>query len=164
MARRRIKSRPGLFGMTYYYDEKGTPIGKSRPGLLEGTRVYTDLQGNYVGKSRPGILAKEVYMDAEQNQITSYEGLLGDVHYQNGVPIGHTSPGFFDSAYTTLEENEEISQEEDPWFDETEDEEEDSAEMEEKNLSDPPAEHIIRNILLFLACFVVCAVVLLSLS
>ena len=39
MARKYVKSRPGLFGMVYYYDDNGKPIGKSRPGLIEGTRV-----------------------------------------------------------------------------------------------------------------------------
>jgi hypothetical protein len=112
MAKQRIKSRPGLFGTIYYYDENGNPIGQSRPGLLEGTRVYTDQNGRYVGKSRPGYLAKEVFTDAKHNYITSYEGLFGDVHFKNGVPVGHTKPGLFDSAYTTLEAGDDASDEE----------------------------------------------------
>lgn len=58
MARKYVKSRPGLFGMVYYYDENGRSIGKSRPGLIEGTRVYTDQNGRYAGKSRPGFYPK----------------------------------------------------------------------------------------------------------
>ena len=65
MGKRRIKSRPGLFGMVYYYDENGNPIGKSRPGLIDGTRVYMDQNGRYAGKSRPGFLAKEVWRIAD---------------------------------------------------------------------------------------------------
>ena len=112
MVRKTIKSRPGLFGTIYYYDENRNPVGKSRPGLFEGTRVYTDQNGRYAGKSRPGFLAKEVFMDANRNYITSYEGLCDDVHFQNGVPIGHTRPGFFDSAYTTLETEDDLLEEE----------------------------------------------------
>lgn len=58
MARKYVKSRPGLIGMVYYYDENGKPIVKSRPGLIEGIRVYTDQNGRYAGKSRPGFLSK----------------------------------------------------------------------------------------------------------
>ena len=87
-----------------HYDENGNPIGKSRPGLIDGTRVYMDQNGRYAGKSRPGFLAKEVFTDTEHNYITSYDSLLGEVHFKNGVPVGHTRPGFLDSAYTTLEE------------------------------------------------------------
>ena len=64
MARKYVKRRPGLFGMVYYYDENGNPVGKSRPGLIEGTRVYTDQNGGYTGKSRPGFLAKSVFTNA----------------------------------------------------------------------------------------------------
>lgn len=112
MRRKQIKSRPGLFGMIYYYDENGNPIGKSRPGLIEGTRVYTDQNGRYAGKSRPGFLAKEVFADTEHNHITSYDSFCGEVHFKNGVPVGHTSPGFFDSAYTILEGEDELPEDE----------------------------------------------------
>lgn len=103
MARKYVKSRPGLFGMVYYYDENGKPIGKSRPGLIEGTRVYTDQNGSYTGKSRPGFLSKEVYKDSDHNYITSYGAPFGDVHFKNGTPIGRSRPGLFGSSYTSLE-------------------------------------------------------------
>lgn len=112
MAKKRIKSKPGLFGMVYYYDEDGNPIGKSRPGLIEGTRVYTDNDGRYAGKSRPSIFAKEVFTDTDNNHITSYDTLGGEAHFQNGTPIGHSTPGFFDSEYTTIDEEDEIWPEE----------------------------------------------------
>ena len=108
MAKKHIKSRPGLFGMVHYYDENGKHIGKSRPGLLEGTRVYTDNDGKRVGKSRPGFFAKEVFIDSEHNRITSYDGLIGEVHYKDGRRIGHTRPRFFDRTYTVLEKENEI--------------------------------------------------------
>lgn len=112
MARRSIKSRPGIFGTIYYYDEHGNPIGKSRPGLLKGTRVYTDQNGRYAGKSRPSFLAKEVFTDTDYNHITTYDGIFREVHVKNSVPIGHTRPGFFDSAYTTLETEDDVFEEE----------------------------------------------------
>ena len=107
MAKKRIKSRPGLFGMTYYYDENGKQIGKSRPGLLVGTRVYTDQNGNYAGWSRPGFLAKEVFIGADHEHVTTYDSFFGEVHFKHGRPIGKTRPGFFDQAYTSLDLDEE---------------------------------------------------------
>ena len=103
MLRKRIKSKPGLFGTVCYYDENGNPIGKSRPGLMEGTRVYTDQNGKYAGKIRPGILAKKVFTDTEGNRITSYHRFRGETHFKNGKPIGHSRPGLFGTSYTTLE-------------------------------------------------------------
>ena len=112
MARKYIKSRPGLFGTVYYYDENGKPIGKSRPGLIEGTRVYTDQNGNYAGESRPGYLSKEVYKDADHNYITSYGTPFGDIHFENGSPIGRSRPGLFGASYTSLEIEDEIYEDE----------------------------------------------------
>ena len=83
MGRKHVKSRPGLFGTVYYYDEHGNPIGKSRPGLLEGTRVYTGENGRYAGKSRPGFFAKEVFTDTDNNHITSYDSLCGEIGIGN---------------------------------------------------------------------------------
>ena len=79
MARKRIKSRPGLFGVTYYYDENGKQIGKSRPGLFGGTQVYYDEKGNRTGYSRPGIFAKRVYTDTNNERITSYDSLFSEI-------------------------------------------------------------------------------------
>lgn len=106
MARKRIYSRPGLFGTVSYYDGQGNYIGKSRPGLLEGTRVFSDRNGRYAGTSRPGFLAKEVFSGTDRNRITTYGGFLGDVHFKNGVPIGTSHPGIFSSSCTTLETEE----------------------------------------------------------
>ena len=168
MGKKRITSRPGLFGTVYYYDENGRPVGKSRPGLLEGTRVYTDQNGRYAGKSRPGFLAKEVFTDTEHNHITSYDSLLGEVHFKNGTPVGHTRPGFFDSAYTTLDEAEEIVEDEyyeDELYIEDEElldayEDEDVEEAEYEEYSPEVSQHtVVRNLQLFVLCLVICMVI-----
>lgn len=166
MARRHVKSRPGLFGTVYYYDENGNPIGKSRPGLLEGTRVYTDQDGRFAGKSRPGFLAKEVFTDTEHNHITSYDGLFGEVRFKNGTPVGHTRPGFFDSAYTTLEVEDESDEEglydEDyfegdlaDFFEGDETEEADYVE------DDPKVSQytVVKNLQMFVLCLVICMII-----
>ena len=169
MAKKRITSRPGLFGTVYYYDENGNPVGKSRPGLLEGTRVYTDQNGKYAGKSRPGFLANEVFTDADYNHITSYEGLCGDIHFQNGISIGHTRPGFFGFEHTTLEAEDELPEEEyyeEDYFVENITEEWD--EVEDNNLCEvDSAEHtpqvsqytVVKNLQLFALCLVICMVI-----
>ena len=108
MAKKYVKSRPGLFGMVYYYDESGKAIGKSRPGLIDGTRVYTDQNSGYIGKSRNGLLSKSVYKDTDTHYITSYDSFCGEVHFRNGAPIGNSSPGWFGASYTALEAEEEI--------------------------------------------------------
>ena len=170
MARKRITSRPGLFGTVYYYDENGKPVGKSRPGLLEGTRVYTDQNGKYAGKSRPGFLAKEVFTDADHNHITSYEGLCGDIHFQNGVPVGHTRPGFFGFDRTTIETDDDDSFEEEYYeedyftegiteeWDETEDD--DLCEDDHEEHTQQASQYtIVKNLQLFALCLVTCVVI-----
>lgn len=156
MGRQQMKSRPGLFGTVYYYDENGKPIGKSRPGLLEGTRVYTDQKGRYAGKSRPGFLAKEVFTDTEHNHITSYDSLCGEVHFRNGVPVGRTRPGFFGSAYTTLETEDESDIEDlTGCFEDAETEEEDYAQYDPKMYQ----HMVVRNLRLFALCLAICMVI-----
>ncbi len=147
MAKKKITGRPGLFGTVYYYDENGNPVGKSRPGFL----------------------AKEVFTDTEHNYITSYDSLLGEVHFKNGMPIGHTRPGFFDSAYTTLDEENKFV--EDEYCDEDlyveEDEEELLEGYKDEELEDAEYEEyspkvsqytIVRNLQIFVLCLVICMV------
>ena len=167
MARKYVKSRPGLFGMVYYYDENGKPIGKSRPGLIEGTRVYTDQNGRYAGRSRPGFLSKEVYKDTDHNYIISYGAPLGDIHFKNGTPIGRSRPGLFGSSYTSLETEDEIYEDE-FYEDETDFIEEDFAEEPYEEYEDEADEECphqttlstvggkLKSLVLFL---VVCAVI-----
>ena len=169
MARKRITSRPGLFGTVYYYDENGKTIGKSRPGLFEGSRVYTDQNGQYAGKSRPGFLAKEVFTDADNNHITSYEGLCGDIHFQNGIPVGRTRPGFFGFDHTTIETDDDSSEEE--YYEEdycAEDIVEDWGETEDDGFCEDNYEDytpqvsqytVVKNLQLFVLCLVICMVI-----
>ena len=165
MGRKHVKSRPGLFGTVYYYDEHGNPIGKSRPGLLEGTRVYTDENGRYVGKSRPGFFAKEVFTDTDNNHITSYDSLCGEVHFKNGMYAGHTRPGFFDSAYTTIEVDDEISDEElyeenflEDDLSEDQKDYEDVADCEE--YSPKTSQYtVVKNLQMFVLCLVICMII-----
>ena len=168
MAKKRITSRPGLFGTVYYYDENGKPVGKSRPGLLDGTRVYTDQNGQYAGKSRPGFLAKEVFTDADHNHISSCEGLCGDIHFQDGVPIVRTMPGFFGAEYTMLETEDSLSEEyyDEDYAEEDLDEEWDEAEEDESYDDDHEEETsettqytIVKNVQLFVLCLVICMVI-----
>lgn len=104
MAKKRITSRPGLFGMTYHYDENGKCIGKSRPGLLNGTKVYFDEKGQKVGTGRPDFPAKEVHHDKKSKRyISSYPDLTGSFHRSNGCTVGKTRMGFLGRSYTTVE-------------------------------------------------------------
>ena len=112
MAKKRITSKPGLFGVIYYYDEDGKLIAKSRPGLIKGTRVYTDPNGKQIGKSRPGVLSEEVFVDCDKNVITSYNDIFGSFYMQNGKSIGRTKPGVFGSSHTSLETDDEFCEDE----------------------------------------------------
>ena len=159
MAKKYIKSRPGLFGYTNYYDERGRCVGKSRPGAL-GSTGYFDEKGRIVGKSRKGFLAKEVYHDVDHTrQIATYDSIVGEIHCENGVPIGHTRPGFFVAAYTTLEAEDEHYDEE--YFDEddlTEDLECDG--MEDMDYTPERSQYtVVRNLQQLALCLVICMVI-----
>ena len=103
MAKKRITSKPGLFGMTYHY-ENGKYIGKSRPGLLGNRKIHYDADGRQIGTSRPGVLAEEVYHDQKNKRfISTYEGLTGKIHMSNGRPVGKTTPGILGTSYSSIE-------------------------------------------------------------
>ena len=105
MRKKRITSRPGLFGMTYHYED-GKYVGKSRPGLFGDREIHYDADGNQVGTSRPGFFAEEVYHDEINDRyISSYKGLTGMIHRTNGQTIGKTTPGFFDTSYSSFDED-----------------------------------------------------------
>ena len=59
----KINSRPGLFGTTVHYDEKGRKIGESRPGLFGDTAHY-DANGKKVGTSGDGFFGDRNHYDA----------------------------------------------------------------------------------------------------
>ena len=106
MAKRRITSKPGLFGMTYHY-ENGKYVGKSRPGLLGDRKIHYNAEGRQIGTSRPGALFGEVHYDAENKRyISSYQGLTGTIHTSNGRPVGKTVHGFFGTSYSSVEDTE----------------------------------------------------------
>ena len=106
MAKKRIKSRPGLFGTVYYYDENGKPIGKSRPDILD-TRVYFDEKGRFAGRSRPGFFAKEVFRGTDSELLTSYESFGGERCFKNGKCAGYTRQGLWGFTHIFLEEPDE---------------------------------------------------------
>lgn len=105
MAKKRIVSKPGLFGITYHY-ENGRYIGKTRPGLLGNRKIHYDADGRQMGTTRPGVLSDEVHYDAKNKRyITSYQGLTGKTHFLNGRPVGRTVNGLFDTSYSSIEKN-----------------------------------------------------------
>ena len=106
MAKRRITSKPGLFGMTYHY-ESGKYVGKSRPGLFGDRKIHYNAEGRQIGTSRPGALSDEVHYDAENKRyISSYQGLTGKIHTSNGRPVGKTVHGVFGTSYSSIENTE----------------------------------------------------------
>lgn len=157
MAKKRITSKPGLFGYIYHYDEKGKCIGKSRPGLIDGSKVHFDATGKRVGTSRPGFFAKEVYLDEENElYVSSYEGLTGDVHFKNGTPIGVSRQGFCETEYTTLDVAGELDE---AYFDDDEFEGEDDLQVfPEQNES--CQKNSITNIVLFAACCLIVGILI----
>lgn len=50
MSDKKVYSKPGLFGKTILYNDKGQVIGSGTP-ISSKTTVYTDTSGNYMGKS-----------------------------------------------------------------------------------------------------------------
>lgn len=109
MAKRRITSRKGLFGITYHYDESGRQIGKSRPGLFGDNDVHFDGNGRKAGVSRPGLFSNRVH-HVGNRYISSNEGLFSIFHRSNGKTIGKTRKGFFGTEYIDIEcdESEEL--------------------------------------------------------
>lgn len=108
MAKKRITSKPGLFGMVYHYDEKGKHVGKSCPGLFGDRTIHYDEKGEHTATSRPGFLSEEVHYDKKNKRyVSSYPGIIGSFHRSNGRTVGTTRPGFFDRSYTTLETDDE---------------------------------------------------------
>lgn len=125
MAKKRIKSRPGLFGMVYHYDENGKYVGKSRPGLLDGTKVHFDEKGQRVGTSRPGLFWDEVHHDKKNDRnIVSFQSVINTIHRSDGRTVGKTRPGLLDGIkYTTMEVDEDSTAETEEYFEEYADDE-----------------------------------------
>ena len=102
--KKRITSRPGLFGTTRHYDESGRLVGTSRPGLF-GTTNHYDADGRHAASSRPGLFSETVTHDTRNNRyISSTPGLFGTNHRSNGRKIGETRKGLFSSFFTTIDD------------------------------------------------------------
>ena len=150
MAKKRITSRPGLFGIIYYYDEDGKLIAKSRPGLIKGTRVYTDPNGKQIAKSRPGVLCEEVFVDCDKNVITSYNDIFGSFYMQNGKSIGRTKPWVFGSSHTSLETDDEFCDDEfceDEFYDEESYDDESYDELSDNEFCEEEIEYLDEDLL-----------------
>ena len=65
---KKIVSKPGLFGTTVHYDERGKVVGKSSPGMF-GSTVHYDANGKIVGKSSPGFLEVRYIMTIITEQL-----------------------------------------------------------------------------------------------
>ena len=80
---KKIKSRPGLFGSTVHYNEKGQKIGTSYNGAFK-TDHY-DAHGKKVGSTYHGSF-KDSHYDATGRHVgSSYKGSLKNDHYgKNG--------------------------------------------------------------------------------
>ena len=158
MAKKRIISRPGLFGYIYHYDENGKCIGKSRPSLIGNGQVHYDTNGKQVGTSRQGFFAKEVYHDEENEQyISSYESIIGDVYYESGASLGVSRPGFGGTEYITLDVE---SEAEEAHFDEDDFPEDDDL-QEFSAFEGGNQKNIITNIITFIVCFFIVGILIL---
>ena len=80
--KRKIKSHKGLFGQVIHYTD-GIKVGKSWPGLFDGSYKHYDANGKYVGYSDPGIVADLVHYNEYGGYAgTTYTSLLGEKrHY-----------------------------------------------------------------------------------
>ena len=150
MVKKRITSRPGLFGYIYHYDKNGKCIGKSRPSLIGNGNVHYNANGKQVGTSRQGFFAKEVYHDEENEQyISSYESITGDVYCESGTPIGTSHPGFARTKIITLDVEDESDE---AYFDDNVfPEDNDLQEISEFEGSNQKTD--ITNIIVFVVCF-----------
>ena len=100
----KIKSRPGLFGTTIHYDEKGRKIGESSPGLF-GATVHTDAKGKTVGKSYGGLFGSTNHYDAKGHRMGRTDsGLFGTSTHRDekGRQIGKSTPSFWEGTDTKL--------------------------------------------------------------
>lgn len=93
----KIKSRPGLFGTTVHYDERGRKIGESRPGLF-GDTVHYDAKGKKMGSSRSGFLGSTNHYDDNGHKVGSSDpGLFGSSKHRDemGRQVGKSNPSFW---------------------------------------------------------------------
>lgn len=89
----KIKSVPGLFGTTKYYDEHGKYLGYSQEGLFGSTNHY-DASGRNVGYSMDALLGgKNHYARSGEKVGYTVDGLFGEKHYGKNGERGYSYDG-----------------------------------------------------------------------
>lgn len=78
MSDKKVYSKPGLFGKTILYNDKGQVIGSGTP-ISSKTTVYTDTSGNYMGKSYSGSGSSANLVGADGSVAKGRGGYPGGV-------------------------------------------------------------------------------------
>ena len=78
MSDKKVYSKPGLFGKTILYNDKGQVIGSGTP-ISSKTTVYTDTSGNYMGKSYSGSGSNSSLVGADGSVAKGRGGYPGGV-------------------------------------------------------------------------------------
>ena len=78
MSDKKVYSKPGLFGKTILYNDKGQVIGSGTP-ISSKTTVYTDTSGNYMGKSYSGSGSSSNLVGADGSVAKGRGGYPGGV-------------------------------------------------------------------------------------
>ena len=78
MSNKKVYSKPGLFGKTILYNDKGQVIGSGTP-ISSKTTVYTDTSGNYMGKSYSGSGSSSNLVGADGSVAKGRGGYPGGV-------------------------------------------------------------------------------------
>lgn len=78
MSNKKVYSKPGLFGKTILYNDKGQVIGSGTP-ISSKTTVYTDTSGNYMGKSYSGSGSSSNLVGADGSVAKGRSGYPGGV-------------------------------------------------------------------------------------
>ena len=166
------KSTHGILETTrVFYDSKGNRIGTSRPGLLAGSRIYRDEKGRYAGKGRVGILGTTTRRYDKYGKLVSVSraGLLGNQYITVMEDDAPEEFGFADDSYWDDELFDDDFSYEDEEYEEYADLDEningDDSEVLWENKENVPEEVtrnvVVRNIVAFGACVLLCAVIFL---
>ena len=83
---KKIKSRPGLFGSTVHYNERGQKVGTSYKGAFK-TDHY-DAKGKKVGSTYHGSFKDGHYDVRGRNVGSSYKSRLKTDHYGKNGKVG----------------------------------------------------------------------------
>ena len=101
----RITTIEGLFGEKIHYKD-GKKIGESWPGVFSGSYNHYDQAGTKVGYSRPGLFADQVhYNNDHERQGYSNKGFFGLTnHFDKDGYVGSSIDTVFGEE-TDLEED-----------------------------------------------------------